>query len=148
MSNLKWRFALIGALVLASAWALYPRDVKVRQRRADGTFFDTTTYRVPLRKGLDLSGGMHLALEVDDSKGVVANKSDFANDALACTNTVPAAVWSFTLAVRGSSFRLPVFVALCLAAMATRNRTFHAVLVIGTILYQISFILRLFDTLS
>ncbi|MGN6767792.1 MAG: hypothetical protein ACTHJY_21820 [Rhizobiaceae bacterium] len=44
--------------------------------------------------------------------------------------------------------RLPVFVALCLAAMATRNRTFHAILVIGTIVYQISFILRLFDTLS
>jgi general secretion pathway protein E len=73
MSNLKWRLALIGALVLASAWALYPRDVKVRQRRADGTFFDTTTYRVPLRKGLDLSGGMHLALEVDDSKQAIAD---------------------------------------------------------------------------
>ena len=42
MSNLKWRLALIGVLVLASAWALFPRNVKVRQRRADGTFFDTT----------------------------------------------------------------------------------------------------------
>jgi preprotein translocase subunit SecD len=87
MSNLKWRFALIGALVLASAWALYPRDVKVRQRRADGTFFDTTTYRVPLRKGLDLSGGMHLALEVDDSKGVVANKSEAIDRALKVVRT-------------------------------------------------------------
>jgi preprotein translocase subunit SecD len=87
MSNLKWRFALIGALVLASAWALFPRDVKVRQRRADGTFFDTTTYRVPLRKGLDLSGGMHLALEVDDSKGVVANKSEAIDRALKVVRT-------------------------------------------------------------
>jgi preprotein translocase subunit SecD len=87
MSNLKWRFALIGALVLASAWALYPRDVKVRQRRADGTFFDTTTYRVPLRKGLDLSGGMHLALEVDDSKGVVTNKSEAIDRALKVVRT-------------------------------------------------------------
>jgi preprotein translocase subunit SecD len=67
MSNLKWRLAIIGVLVLASVWALYPRNVKVRQRRADGTFFDTTTYRVPLRRGLDLQGGMHLALVVDDS---------------------------------------------------------------------------------
>jgi preprotein translocase subunit SecD len=87
MSNLKWRLALIGVLVLGSIWALYPRDVKVRQRRADGTFFDTTTYRVPLRKGLDLQGGMHLALEVDDSKGVVANKSEAIDRALKVVRT-------------------------------------------------------------
>jgi preprotein translocase subunit SecD len=87
MSNLKWRLALIGVLVLASAWALFPRNVKVRQRRADGTFFDTTTYRVPLRKGLDLSGGMHLALEVDDSKGVVADKSEAIDRALKVVRT-------------------------------------------------------------
>src|SRR6476646_8038463 len=87
MSNLKWRLALIGVLVLASVWALYPRNVKVRQRRADGTFFDTTTYRVPLRRGLDLQGGMHLALEVDDSKGVVANKSEAIDRALKVVRT-------------------------------------------------------------
>jgi preprotein translocase subunit SecD len=87
MSNLKWRLALIGVLVLASAWALFPRNVKVRQRRADGTFYDTTTYRVPLRKGLDLSGGMHLALEVDDSKGVVADKSEAIDRALKVVRT-------------------------------------------------------------
>jgi preprotein translocase subunit SecD len=87
MSNLKWRLALIVALVLGSIWALYPRDVKVRQRRADGTFYDTTTYRVPLRKGLDLQGGMHLALEVDDSKGVVANKSEAIDRALKVVRT-------------------------------------------------------------
>src|SRR5215210_6200030 len=87
MSNLKWRLALIGVLVLVSAWALFPRNVKVRQRRADGTFFDTTTYRVPLRKGLDLSGGMHLALEVDESKGVVADKSEAIDRALKVVRT-------------------------------------------------------------
>jgi preprotein translocase subunit SecD len=87
MSNLKWRLALIGVLVLASVWALYPRNVKVRQRRADGTFFDTTSYRVPLRKGLDLQGGMHLALEVDDSKGVVANKAEAIDRALKVVRT-------------------------------------------------------------
>lgn len=87
MSNLKWRLALIGVLVLLSAWALFPRNVKVRQRRADGTFFDTTTYRVPLRKGLDLSGGMHLALEVDDSKGVVADKGEAIDRALKVVRT-------------------------------------------------------------
>src|ERR671920_1777223 len=87
MSNLKWRLVIIGVLVLASAWALFPRNVKVRQRRADGTFYDTTVYRVPLRKGLDLSGGMHLALEVDDSKGVVADKSEAIDRALKVVRT-------------------------------------------------------------
>src|SRR4051812_14673416 len=87
MSNLKWRLALIGALVLGSIWALYPRNVQVRQRRADGTFYDTTVYRVPLRKGLDLSGGMHLALEVDESKGAVANKSEAIDRALKVVRT-------------------------------------------------------------
>jgi preprotein translocase subunit SecD len=87
MSNLKWRLALIGVLVLASVWALFPRNVSVRQRRADGTFFDTTVYRVPLRKGLDLQGGMHLALEVDDSKGAIANKEEAIDRALKVVRT-------------------------------------------------------------
>ena len=87
MSNLKWRLALIGVLVLASVWALFPRNVSVRQRRADGTFFDTTVYRVPLRKGLDLQGGMHLALEVDDSKGAIANKEEAIERALKVVRT-------------------------------------------------------------
>ncbi|HUQ45787.1 MAG TPA: protein translocase subunit SecD [Gemmatimonadaceae bacterium] len=87
MSNLKYRLALIVALVLLSVYALYPRDVKTRQRRADGTFYDTTTRRVPLRKGLDLSGGMHLALDVDESKGTVANKSEAIDRALKVVRT-------------------------------------------------------------
>ena len=87
MSNLKWRLALIGVLVLASVWALFPRNVSVRQRRADGTFFDTTMYRVPLRKGLDLQGGMHLALEVDDTKGAIANKEEAIERALKVVRT-------------------------------------------------------------
>ena len=87
MSNLKWRLIIIGVLVLLSVFALFPRDVKTRQRRADGTFFDTTTRRVPLRKGLDLSGGMHLALEVDESRGAVANKSDAIDRALKVVRT-------------------------------------------------------------
>ena len=87
MSNLKWRLVSIGVLVLLSVYALFPRDVKTRQRRPDGTFFDTVTRRVPLRKGLDLSGGMHLALEVDESKGVVANKSEAIDRALKVVRT-------------------------------------------------------------
>jgi preprotein translocase subunit SecD len=87
MSNLKYRVALILALVLVSVYALFPRDVKVRQRRADGTFYDTTTRRVPLRKGLDLQGGMHLALDVDESKGAVADKGEAIDRALKVVRT-------------------------------------------------------------
>ena len=87
MSNLKWRLALIGVLIAVSIFALFPRDVKTRQRRADGTFYDTLTRRVPLRKGLDLSGGMHLALDVDESKGAVANKSEAIDRALKVVRT-------------------------------------------------------------
>lgn len=87
MSNLKYRLAIIVGLVLLSIYALFPRDVKTRQRHADGTFYDTVTRRVPLRKGLDLSGGMHLALDVDESKGVVANKSEAIDRALKVVRT-------------------------------------------------------------
>ncbi|MDQ6635327.1 MAG: protein translocase subunit SecD [Gemmatimonadota bacterium] len=87
MSNLKYRVVLILALILVSVYALFPRDVKVRQRRADGTFYDTTTRRVPLRKGLDLQGGMHLALDVDESKGAVADKSEAIDRALKVVRT-------------------------------------------------------------
>jgi preprotein translocase subunit SecD len=87
MSNLKYRLGIILALVLLSGYALYPRDVKTRQRRADGTFYDTTMRRIPLRKGLDLSGGMHLALDVDESKGTVANKSEAIDRALKVVRT-------------------------------------------------------------
>src|ERR687886_299917 len=82
MSNLKYRIAIILALVVASAWALFPRDVTVRQRRPDGTFYDTVQRRVPLRKGLDLQGGMHLTLEVDESKRAVSDKADAIDRAL------------------------------------------------------------------
>lgn len=44
--------------------------------------------------------------------------------------------------------RLPVSIALCCLAMVTRNRIFHAVFVVATLIYQISFILRLFDRLT
>jgi preprotein translocase subunit SecD len=82
MSNLKYRLILIAALVLASVWFLFPRDVEVRLRRPDGTFYDTVQKRIPLRRGLDLQGGMHLALEVDESQRAVADKADAIDRAL------------------------------------------------------------------
>jgi preprotein translocase subunit SecD len=87
MSNLKYRLLAIVGLVLVSAWTLFPRDVETRQRRADGTFYDTTHRRVPLNLGLDLQGGMHLSLEIDDSKRAVDNREDAIDRALKVVRT-------------------------------------------------------------
>jgi preprotein translocase subunit SecD len=87
MSNLKYRLATVVGLALAAIFALLPREVKVRQRGADGSFTDTLMRRVPLRKGLDLSGGMHLALDVDESKGAVADKAEAIDRALKVVRT-------------------------------------------------------------
>ncbi|MBL8959188.1 MAG: protein translocase subunit SecD [Gemmatimonadetes bacterium] len=81
MSNLKYRLGLIAALLLASIWALFPRTVVERVNREGGIALDTVR-RVPLKRGLDLQGGMHLALEVDESKQAVADKSDALDRAL------------------------------------------------------------------
>src|SRR5215211_923716 len=86
MSNLKYRVLLIVALVAASAWSLFPRKVVERVKRGDSFVFDTVT-RVPLKRGLDLQGGMHLALEIDESKGTVANKSEALDRAIKVVRT-------------------------------------------------------------
>ena len=83
MSNIKYRVALIVALTLASIWALWPRTITVRERNPQtGAAEYRPVKRIPLKLGLDLQGGMHLALEVDESKGAVADKSDALDRAL------------------------------------------------------------------
>src|SRR5690242_10800577 len=72
MSNLKYRIGLIIGLCLLSIWALFPRNVTVRQIESDGTVHDVVQRHVPLRKGLDLAGGTYLSLEVNDSKQAIA----------------------------------------------------------------------------
>ncbi len=86
MQNLKTRLAVIAALVLLSAWQLWPRTVVERISR-DGVFVDDTVSRVPLKLGLDLQGGMHLALEVDQSKQTVENVSEALDLALKVVRT-------------------------------------------------------------
>ncbi len=81
MSNLKSRLLLIAVMVVASVWALFPRTVVERVKR-DGVFVSDTVRRVPLKRGLDLQGGMQLTLEVDHSKQAVANVSDALDRAL------------------------------------------------------------------
>jgi len=82
MSNLRYRLLGIALLTAAAVWALFPRNRTVRQRGPDGVLHETVERHVPIRYGLDLQGGMHLALEVDDSKGVVTDKSEAIDRAL------------------------------------------------------------------
>jgi len=81
---LKYRILLIVALCVASIYLLFPRDITTRSRGADGVLRDETSRHVPLRRGLDLQGGMYLALEVDDSKQAIAaaDKPEAINRAL------------------------------------------------------------------
>jgi protein-export membrane protein SecD/preprotein translocase SecF subunit len=67
------RLILIAVLVVAAIAYLYPRQITVRQRGPDGVMRDVREKAVPLKLGLDLQGGMHLALELDQSKKVSAN---------------------------------------------------------------------------
>jgi preprotein translocase subunit SecD len=68
------RLLIIVALVALSIFYLIPRNVTVRERDvATGVMTDRTEKRVPLKLGLDLQGGMHLALELDQSKQVSAD---------------------------------------------------------------------------
>ena len=72
MKSIKWRVIVILALVAASVLALVPRSEKQRLYNAQtGQMRDSTIRRVPIKLGLDLRGGVHLALEVDESRGVV-----------------------------------------------------------------------------
>jgi preprotein translocase subunit SecD len=81
MNSLKARLVAIAAMVIASAWALFPRTVEDRFQR-DGVMVDTTYTRIPLKYGLDLRGGMHLALEIDESQQQVSDVNDALERAL------------------------------------------------------------------
>jgi preprotein translocase subunit SecD len=84
--NLKYRILIIIGLILASVAALFPRNVTERVKRGNGFAYDTVR-RVPLKRGLDLQGGMHLALEVDESKGAVPKKAEAIDRALKVVRT-------------------------------------------------------------
>ena len=73
VTSLKTRLILIGAMALASAAALFPRTITERVKGADGVIRDSLIKQVPLKLGLDLQGGMHLGLELDQSKRISAD---------------------------------------------------------------------------
>jgi len=73
VTNLRTRIGITTVMILAAVIALIPRDAKVRERGTDGLMRDTVLKQVPLKLGLDLQGGMHLGLELDQSKRVSAD---------------------------------------------------------------------------
>src|SRR5947208_3760995 len=77
MRTIRNRVIVIVGLALLSGWLLLPKDVTQRVRDVTtGRMKDTTIRRVPINLGLDLQGGIHLALEVDQSKGPVPDPAD------------------------------------------------------------------------
>jgi len=76
MSTIRSRLITIAVLTVLSIWALVPRNVTQRVADANGQMHDTLVRRVPINFGLDLQGGTHLALEVDESRGPVPDCAD------------------------------------------------------------------------
>ncbi|HEU4697939.1 MAG TPA: protein translocase subunit SecD [Gemmatimonadales bacterium] len=72
-SSIRNRLIVIALLIGASIYFLFPRTITTRERGPDGVMHDVTTTAVPLKRGLDLQGGMHLELELDQSKQVSAD---------------------------------------------------------------------------
>jgi len=95
MGSLRYRVAAIAAVTALSLWALFPRTVIERARGPNGEFLYNpdglerldTTRRIPIKRGLDLQGGTHLTLEVDESKGAIPNKADAIDRALKVVRT-------------------------------------------------------------
>jgi preprotein translocase subunit SecD len=82
VGTLRNRIFVILGLVALCVFYLVPREVTVRERDASGRMRDTTMKRVPLKQGLDLRGGVYLALELDQSKRVSANPAEDIERAL------------------------------------------------------------------
>ena len=77
MGKIRQRLIVIGILIVVSVIALIPRNARMRiPDPATGRMRDTMVRRVPINLGLDLQGGIHLALEVDQSKGPVPDCAD------------------------------------------------------------------------
>ncbi len=81
-SNIRNRLALVLVLVAGCVWLLRPREVPIRYRDAAGVTKDTVESHWGIKRGLDLQGGMQLALELDESKQVVADKREAIERAL------------------------------------------------------------------
>jgi SecD/SecF fusion protein len=75
--SIRWRLFWIIGLAAACVFFLVPRDVEQRvYDPVSAQMREVPVRRVPIQLGLDLRGGTHLALEVDESRGPVADCRD------------------------------------------------------------------------
>ncbi len=70
--SLKGRIFIILLAVVASGWFLYDNYESCAEHRTEG---DLSTACSPIKLGLDLQGGMHLVLEVEDREGTMTPES-------------------------------------------------------------------------
>ena len=75
LTTIRSRMILIAVLVLVSVYNLLPRDQTIRVRTDTGAMKDTVVKIIPPNKGLDLKGGMHLGLELDESERVSTDRA-------------------------------------------------------------------------
>ena len=85
--SLRARLIVIAGLIVLSVWAIWPRPVITRSVLPDSSVVVDTTRPLNIKRGLDLQGGIHLALELDESGGPVANKADAIDRALKVIRT-------------------------------------------------------------
>src|SRR2546426_138064 len=77
MRSLRWRLAWIALATAFAVIALVPRNTTQRVLdQKTGRMKDTTVRRGPINLRLDLQGGIHLALEVDQSRGPVPDPAE------------------------------------------------------------------------
>jgi preprotein translocase subunit SecD len=76
-SSIRSRLIVIGILIAICVWQMIPAKVRVRSVAADGRPIDTVQTLTRPALGLDLQGGMHIALELDQSR---TTSSDPARD--------------------------------------------------------------------
>lgn len=67
------RLLIIAGMIALAVFYLFPRTITIRERGPDGAMSDVQIKRIPLKLGLDLQGGMHLGLELDQSAKVSAD---------------------------------------------------------------------------
>lgn len=82
-ANIRNRLLIIAGLIALSIFYLFPRDQTFPYRGEDGAIHDTTYVAVPLKRGLDLQGGMHLRLELDETGRVSSDRDRDIDLALA-----------------------------------------------------------------
>src|SRR2546422_8083911 len=77
MRSLRWRLIWIALATAFAVIALVPRNTTQRVLdQKTGRMKDTTVRRVPITLGLALQGGIHRALEVDQSGGRVPDRAE------------------------------------------------------------------------